>query len=479
MRPYNSLVANTLLFALALGSWACDPVTEKHGASGEACYANGACNPGLDCAQGECIAIAEPEPEPEPEPIPPPGATTTQVLEPVRDLDILFVVDNSGSMREEQAALLAAFPGFMSLLTDSLGLPNLHIAVVSTDMGAGPYGIMGCTGDGDNGRMNNFPAGVCDAPSDTFIVDVLGEDGSSRTKNYPGELSDVFSCIAELGTSGCGFEQTFESMRRALDGTNPDNAGFLREDAALAVIVISDEDDCSASDVSMYDSDPALDRIDSPIGPLSSFRCFEFGVHCDPDDPRTPGARQNCVVREDSPFMPGVSEYADFLQGLKSSSGKVFFSAVAGVGDVVIGERDGEPNLEAGCTSASGDADPAIRIAALANMLGAPEAKSICQPLATPLAALGRDLKSMMGGQCLLAAADAATCTFADVAHVGTANELLVQALPPCESSASGACASVVSDPDACTYGSGLRVAIQRRGSSVPDNTQVVAICAE
>lgn len=474
MLPYKSRLTNTLLLSLTLGSWACNPVVPTNrGTLGDACYANGTCNAGLECEQFECVA--QPDPVPDPQPVP----GTRQVLDPVRDLDILFVVDNSGSMHDEQAALVAAFPGFTALLTDSLGLPDLHIAVVSTDMGAGPYGIMGCEGNGDNGQMHNSPGFDCGAPTDAYIVDVLGEDGTSRTRNYPGQLADAFSCIAELGTSGCGFEQTFESIRRALDGTNEQNAGFLRDDAALAVIVLSDEDDCSAADVSMFDSDPSLDTIDSPLGSLSSYRCFEFGVQCNPDTPRTPGARQDCKVREDSAFVSGVTEYADFLKGLKSTSGKVFFSAVAGVGDVVIGERDGEPRLDPGCTSASGDAVPAIRISALARAMGAPEPKSICQPLETPLAALGSDLNTMMSGQCLVAAADATGCSFADVEKVGTASERVVQALPPCETSAAGACAVVVLDPESCTYGSGLKVAIDRRSSSVPEDTRVVAICPE
>lgn len=475
MLPYKSHVATALLLTLTLAS-ACYPIEPPNeGTVGDACYANGSCNVGLECAEETCVAIADPDPDPDPDPLP--VDATNQVLKPVRDLDILFVVDSSGSMREEQEALLTAFPGFIGILTDSLGLPNLHIAVVSADLGAGPYGIMGCEGHGDNGLMNNTPSSSCEVPSDRYIVDVAGEGGASRTKNYAGELADVFSCIAALGTQGCGFEQTLESMRRALDGTNPANAGFLRENAALAVIVITDEDDCSAADFSMYDSDPALDRIDSSLGPLSSFRCFEFGVQCSPDTPRTPGARQDCVVREDSAFMHGVTEYADFLKALKPTSGRVFFSAVAGIGDVVIGDQDGEPKLDASCTSASGDAVPAVRISALAKAMGAPEPKSICQSLETPLSVLGSNLKTMMSGQCLVAANNLADCSFADVANIGTASEAVIQDLPLCNSTSTGACASVVAAPDSCSYGSGLKVTIDRRGFSVPANSAVVATC--
>ena len=50
-----------------------------------------------------------------PEPIePPPCDDTPQVIDKV---DLLFVVDNSGSMREEQASLRAQFPRLVDVLT--------------------------------------------------------------------------------------------------------------------------------------------------------------------------------------------------------------------------------------------------------------------------------------------------------------------------------------------------------------------------
>jgi hypothetical protein len=63
-------------------------------------------------------------------------------------------------------------------------------------------------------------------------------------------VAGAFSCIAQLGPDGCGYEQSLEAMYRALDpAVNP---GFIRDDAALAVLFITDEDDCSARDTSLY-----------------------------------------------------------------------------------------------------------------------------------------------------------------------------------------------------------------------------------
>ncbi|MBL4635617.1 MAG: VWA domain-containing protein, partial [Kofleriaceae bacterium] len=199
-----------------------------------------------------------------------------------RDLDILFVIDNSNSMRDEQISLAANFGNFINVLNNiEGGLPNIHIGVITTDLGAGPYNITGCTGNGDNGVLQNAavgPAG-CSTPTDKWISDI-GDEMGNRTKNYAGGLSEAFSCIAQLGVNGCGFEQPLESMRLALDNTSGQNTGFLRPEAFLAVIIITDEDDCSAKDPSIFNSDPSLDNINSAVGFLSSFRCFEFGVTC-------------------------------------------------------------------------------------------------------------------------------------------------------------------------------------------------------
>ncbi len=282
-------------------------------------------------------------------------------------VDILFVVDNSGTMTEEQASLVANFNRFVNVLENiEGGLPDIHIAVISADLGAGPFGIQGCQGDGDGGRMQNAPVGgACDSPVGRFIRDEIAADGVTRIKNYSGSLADTFSCIAELGTTGCGFEQPLEAMRRALNGSNPENAGFLRDDAFLAVVIISDEDDCSTEDVSLFDSDPELDVIDSTIGPLTSFRCFEFGVVCQPDTPRSAGPRTSCVPRTDSQFMYDVSSYVDFLKGLKSDPGLVLVAGIIGnPTPVVVGSEDGEPTLDPSCMSAAGEADPGVRLQA-------------------------------------------------------------------------------------------------------------------
>jgi hypothetical protein len=251
---------------------------------------------------------------------------------PVRDLDVLLVVDDSGAMGEEQAALAAAAGRFIATLDEQIGSrPNLHIGVTSTNVGTGPDGGGGeaCAGDGDDGRL--LVPESCPALDRPFLVDLADPDdpAAPRTINYPdGQLAETLGCMMQLGTTGCGFEQPLEAMRRALDGSNDGNDGFLRRDAMLLVVVVSDEDDCSAFDREMYDG--TQDDRDAPLGEFSSFRCFEFGVTCDQPDARVVGERTGCVPREDSPYLVHPDEYADFLRQLKGGPGMVMVAAITG-----------------------------------------------------------------------------------------------------------------------------------------------------
>ena len=119
-------------------------------------------------------------------------------------------------------------------------------------MGAGDGSIAGCDATGGkNGIFQYAARGSCTTtgldPGATFISDVDG------VKNYTGNREDVFGCIAALGESGCGFEHPFASITRALgaDGSPApaENQGFLRPEAFLFIVIVTDEDDCSAPPV--------------------------------------------------------------------------------------------------------------------------------------------------------------------------------------------------------------------------------------
>jgi len=331
---------------------------------------------------------------------------------PNRDLDILFVVDNSPSMMDEQASLAQNFPRMMDVLsTLDDGLPNLHIGVVTSDLGTsssltapGPSigsGPGACEGWGDNGELVQSPS-----VTDRYISDISGATG--RIVNYTGALRDAFASLALVGDLGCGFEQHLRAMTRALDD-HPVNAGFLRPEANLAVVILADEDDCSLADSGM------LAAFTGTLGSLASYRCFRFGVQCTPDDPLNPGARSGCTPRQQSQYVDDVSPFADFLVNLKGDPRNVMVAGVVGdptpVGISMQQPPGGgslEPTLDHSCTYTSpmGDlqvADPAVRLATFFDLFpGRSQLTSICNPdLSGALSDIGMTAKALMGDPCV------------------------------------------------------------------------------
>src|SRR5205814_6970206 len=107
----------------------------------------------------------------------------------------------------------------------------------------------------------------------------------------------------------CGFEHQIASPARALGanlggwkgGSPMENNGFLRDEAFLAVILLTDEDDCSAPvDSDLFDT--KQNSLSDPYGPLASFRCNEFGHLCGGSRPPRSKADnlQDCHSAEDA-----------------------------------------------------------------------------------------------------------------------------------------------------------------------------------
>lgn len=158
-------------------------------------------------------------------------------------LDLLFMIDDSASMQEEQDNLTRNFPRLIDELKKMpAGFPDLHLGVVSSNMGAGETSVAGCGNALARGVLQVRDGCGLDPAKGRFLI---WRNGGSDT-NFQGDITDVFACMANLGTDGCGFEHQLQSVRMALSGFVGENAGFLRSDAHLAVVYITDEDDCSA-----------------------------------------------------------------------------------------------------------------------------------------------------------------------------------------------------------------------------------------
>ncbi|MEL6177889.1 MAG: hypothetical protein AAFS10_03005 [Myxococcota bacterium] len=173
----------------------------------------------------------------------------------VNKVDILWIVDNSGSMCEEQADLRENFNSFVEKLVE-VGA-DFQLAVITTDM----------EDAAQSGRFQNVPNDAPGAQCD-IIVDISQCPTPDNGQEYPPliikstdprylnsdgqpdvqKIQRDFGCSATTGITGTGFEMGLEAARRALSPALIDggfNAGFLRDDAFLAVIFLTDENDCS------------------------------------------------------------------------------------------------------------------------------------------------------------------------------------------------------------------------------------------
>jgi hypothetical protein len=265
-------------------------------------------------------------------------------------IDLLFMIDNSPSMAPKQNELRARFPQLLQALDPTLtgNRPiHLHIGVVTSDLGAGPFNInMGqCRPGGDGGRLVAVGAFAdparCKPPTDgRHFIDF---DQASGASNLPPDvnLASEFGCMTEVGDTGCGFESQLESVYAALHDPPPENAGFLRPDALLAVVFLTDEDDCSAPpDTDLFD--PGPDGL--KYGALLSYRCTQYGIQCGMMPAAPPydvyDAQLSDCVPAPNPGGAGpgklydVGRYIDFFRrpasagGVKEFPGDAFLFAI-------------------------------------------------------------------------------------------------------------------------------------------------------
>ncbi len=156
--------------------------------------------------------------------------------EPASQLDALLVVDNSYSMGPYQESLAQNFNEFISLFT-SLDV-DYHIGVVTTTVGEV---LLGENWDCTEAEIQAVP-GAGELVDDTFITPETTDP------------QQLFSDLVNVGTCGSVYEMGMEAAHLALtsrieDGTN---AGFLREQASLSLVFVSDEEDGSPMSVGSY-----------------------------------------------------------------------------------------------------------------------------------------------------------------------------------------------------------------------------------
>jgi hypothetical protein len=203
--------------------------------------------------------------------------------------------------------------------------------------------------------------------------------------------------MAKLGVQGCGFEHPLAALRAALAPSNAANAGFLRPGALLAIIIITDEDDCSAP--------PTTDLFQAPRpGESPNFICAREGHLCrgrEVSGPELSVALSDCAPRERGKLVP-VREIVDFVRQLKSPGGGVAVAGIFGWPEIA---GEGRYEVKAGtsgtevqpvCRSRNGSAVPGLRMKAFLDAFGAAgSVHSICQDdLREPMRRIGAQVRT-------------------------------------------------------------------------------------
>lgn len=271
-------------------------------------------------------------------------------------VDLLVVMDNSSSMRAGQDWVNQNLGGVVTTLLETHGVRDVRVGVVSSDLGVRGAAIPQCgAAEGDDGILNPRLRGpavsardLAPQPAPVFcgMIDQLPYVTLQRADDPMFRLWAP-SCHAAVGATGCGIEQQLEAARRALverAAPGGPNAGFLRRDATLAILVVSDEDDGSARDC-RYDDGygacvDAADAFDATstrwASPELNLRFYTY----------TPGSSQD-------PTWP-VDRYVDparpargFL-GLKPGHPeRVVFAAITGVPTDTPRRADGSTDWDA------------------------------------------------------------------------------------------------------------------------------------
>jgi hypothetical protein len=370
----------------------------------------------------------------------PPGEWIGVQLTPNKQVDFLFVIDDSRSTGLIQANLAANFPAFIALLEAEDVTADYRIAITTTDLGApgcdstpesGAFVASSCIeriadfiGDDGEDVSQSACLDVCDHASiDIRSSETEVDDTSVRRPwieriggeaNLNGDVTPVeaLQCMIPQGIDGCEFIAPLEAARLAIERANtPGEAeyGFLRDDASLNIVVVTDGDDCSVPfekraiflpPEDCYDADGDGDDTDDctqvywtdpDAEAATPGVCWNAGIECSGAELQPDGSTTfaSCVsvdkgldgapASADEAVLYPVQRYVDWLGELDlEKSNRIGRARLYGVAGVPVGSvtipfatsTDSDINLDQGigpsCWSVwsapPGHASPPVRL---------------------------------------------------------------------------------------------------------------------
>lgn len=317
---------------------------------------------GVSCGRGPALPLENEPWSPDNECGPDPDRCVSEVTLH-RAADILFVIDDSGSMAKEQNTLARNFPAFVDVL-EGEGLElSYRVGVVNTSLG--PLRATSCRERTEEFFWNRGYSDEIDAREEgcldvcrlgDFEVEPSPLDTDSTRRRRPwlesspdGDnlprgvtMTEAFECVGPQGISGDGYEAPLETMFRVIAD---DDTGFLRDDAVFAVIFVTDEEDCSmpeANSRALKSGEPFTTPLWTTERPTSAV-CWTAGVRCEGgpdvfstcyaeniDFSRQPTTPENAVLHPVDRYVQALRELSNRKQRM-GGNGTVLVAVIAGV----------------------------------------------------------------------------------------------------------------------------------------------------
>ncbi|HEV8320943.1 MAG TPA: hypothetical protein VG389_04970 [Myxococcota bacterium] len=303
---------------------------------------------------------------------------------PAHAATVLFVIDDSGSMCEEQTNLRTNFESFITaFLGAAPGVPY-HLGVVTTDTSSVSVA----------GRLRNSPQTVVASPlcptppppldCTTGLPSPLPKWIDPTTP----EPARTFGCLASVGIMGFGGETALGAADMAFSPTlvnDPTaNQGFYIPESLVAIVFLGDEDDCSVC-------------FGTACAPLPG---LQFNLDC--------SINRVTELTAVSYIVAEVTGSSNLAGGTFARDG-VYVSAIIGLDPdgnsdgPIMADPGGADSLVPICSIAGqGGAAPAPRIDSFTRSFALHEEHSICDTDYGPaLGALGGALATMLNSGCL------------------------------------------------------------------------------
>jgi hypothetical protein len=260
-----------------------------------------------------------------------------------REVDLLIVVDTGPGSAGLRARFAQALPGFTTALLADVPDLDLHVGVVTSDRA-------------DGGVLRTAQVADCAAAPDRPYVAYVG-----GVADFHGALEDAIACLVPPATATGGVDaQPIAVATTALGGAVTADAGFRRPDAALAILFVSAQDDCS------HDGDP-IDR----------YQCALAGWTCTPILDDGPGDR-TCTANYGARILDALDLSQVTIEQLAPYQ-RLAIGLVAG-DPTHVTEVSG-PAIAPTCTDGDLVVGPAVRLAGFVQYFFNAWRTSACAPI--------------------------------------------------------------------------------------------------